>query len=353
MARKKLAATKVVMEEFVEPAMGYYREVLDRISPYFFSPQLVRLVGFQQLIVSRSYQVKREDARTTKGVDYVRECVSRISTPRDLIDVMRSWLAFDLNLTCPAFHDPIIATYIRKNYCLIGTRHWDCHNCPRIPCRENLIWNQSFVGLDVDAEGRLEETYHRYLEFLEGRGWSASFKLSSLKGLHVLVGLPRDSGSTPFDRNVVHWVVVRALKEAGLTVDDNSLDPVPILRAPFALHYKRLTPSLPFNEGNFREAVEALRGLEKLGEQERIREAVGISKSWNTEWESEQVSQSVYEPDLSRWKHEAQTAIFREGTRIGPKGTAASTLLRKGRDMTKEDADRALSILVSEGKQAE
>src|SRR6266498_1286990 len=177
MARKKLAATKVVMEEFVEPAMGYYREVLDRISPYFFSPQLVRLVGFQQLIVSRSYQVKREDARTTKGVDYVRECVSRISTPRDLIDVMRSWLAFDLNLTCPAFHDPIIATYIRKNYCLIGTRHWDCHNCPRIPCRENLIWNQSFVGLDVDAEGRLEETYHRYLEFLEGSGFDSGRQL--------------------------------------------------------------------------------------------------------------------------------------------------------------------------------
>jgi len=78
------------MEEYVEPAMGYYQEVIDRISPYFFSPKLIRLVGFQQLIVSRSYQVKREDARTTKGVDYVRECVSRISTPRDLIDVMRS-----------------------------------------------------------------------------------------------------------------------------------------------------------------------------------------------------------------------------------------------------------------------
>ncbi len=139
MPREKLAAAKVVMEEYVEPAMGYYQEVLNRISPYFFSPQLVRLVGFQQLIVSRLYQVKREDARTTKGVDYVRECVSRISAPRDLIDVMRSWLAFDLNLTCPAFRDPIIATYIRKNYCLIGTRHWDCHNCPRIPCRENLI----------------------------------------------------------------------------------------------------------------------------------------------------------------------------------------------------------------------
>ncbi len=83
--------------------MAYYEEVLDRVAPYFFTPNLVRLVGFQQLIVSRSYQIKREDARTTKGVDYVRECVSRILKPHDLIDVMGSWLAFDLNLTCPAF----------------------------------------------------------------------------------------------------------------------------------------------------------------------------------------------------------------------------------------------------------
>jgi len=353
MTRPKLVASKVVMEEFVEPAMAYYEETLHRIAPSFFGPKLMRLVGFQQLIVSRAYQIKREDARTTKGVDYVRECVARITKPDDLVEVMRSWLAFDLNLTCPAFRDPLIATYIRKSYCLIGTKHWDCHNCPRTPCRENLIWERSFVGLDVDAEGHLEETYQRYLDFFAEREWSAAFKLSSLKGFHVNVGLPRDFGSTPFDRNVIQWLVVRALKEQGLPVDDNSLDPVPILRAPFALHYKRLTPSLPFNEGNFREAVEVLRGLEKLGEQERIREAVGISKSWNTEWEAEQVSQSVYEPDLSRWKHEAQTAIFREGTRIGPKGTAASTLLRKGRDMTTEDADRALIILVSEGKQAE
>src|SRR3989454_3021070 len=350
MARKKLAATKVVMEEFVEPAMGYYREVLDRISPYFCYPQLVRLVGFQQLIVSRSYQVKREDARTTKGVDYVRECGSRITTPRDLIDVMRSWLAFDLNLTCPAFHDPIIATYIRRNYCLIGTRHWDCHNCPRIPCRENLIWDQSFVGLDVDAEGRLEETYHKYLEFLEGRGWSASFKLSSLKGLHVLVGLPRDSGSTPFDRNVVHWVVIQALKEAGLPVDDNSLDPVPILRAPFALHYKRLTPSLPIDEGTFGDALQTLKGLERMGEEERIAEAARAVRVWKGEWRVEPADPSPFGADLERWREEAATAIFREARARAPKVSAASPLLRTGREMTPEERRRATEILVSEGR---
>ena len=196
MPRPKLVAAHVVMEQYVKPAMAYYEEVLNRVAPYFFNPNLVRLVGFQQLIVSRSYQIKREDARTTKGVDYVRECVSRILKPHDLIDVMGSWLAFDLNLTCPAFHEPLVATYIRKSYCLIGTRYWDCHLCPRTPCRENLRWDLSFVGLDVDAEGHLEETYKMYLEFFEERGWNAAFKLSSLKGFHVNVGLPREFGST-------------------------------------------------------------------------------------------------------------------------------------------------------------
>ena len=352
MSRPRLAASHVVMEEYVEPAMAYYEETIDRIAPYFFAPQLVRLVGFQQLIVSRSYQIKREDARTTKGVDYVRECVARISRPRDLIDVMRSWLAFDLNLTCPAFEDPVIATHIRKSYCLIGTKYWDCHHCPRTPCRTNLLWDRSFVGLDVDvdAEGGLENTYRRYLDFFEERGWSAAFKLSSLKGLHILVGLPKDSGSTPFDRNVVHWTVVRALQEAGLPVDDNALDPVPILRAPFALHYKRLTPSLPFEEGTFHEAVEVLIHLEKLPEGERIAAATPLARSWKGEWSAPQVSPAAFEADLARWREEAETAIFREVRSKGKGATAASPILRKGREMADEDADRALSILIFEGK---
>jgi len=350
MPRKPLVARHVVMEDYVEPAMAYYEEVLDRIAPYFFSPELIRLVGFQQLIVSRSYQVKREDARTTKGVDYVRECVSRIAEPHDLIDVMRAWLAFDLNLTCAAFHDPLVATYIRKDYCRIGARHWDCHNCPRTPCRQNLIWSDSFVGLDVDAEGRVEEVFHDYLDFLEERGWTASFKLSSLKGIHVRVALPRGGGSTPFDRNVVQWVVVRALREAGLPVDDNSLDPVPILRAPFALHYRRLTPSLPIDEGTFGDALQTLKGLERMGEEERIAEAARAVRVWKGEWRVEPADPSPFGADLERWREEAATAIFREARARAPKVSAASPLLRTGREMTPEERRRATEVLVSEGR---
>ncbi len=33
------------MEDYVEPAMAYYEEVLGRIAPYFFAPNLARLVA--------------------------------------------------------------------------------------------------------------------------------------------------------------------------------------------------------------------------------------------------------------------------------------------------------------------
>jgi len=338
------------MEPWVEPAIAYYQETLDRITPYFFNPQLIRLVGFQQLIVSSIYQVKREDARSSKGVDYVRECVSRIASPRDVLDVMRSWLAFDLNLTCPAFANPLVATYIRKSYCLIGTRYFDCHNCPRTACRENLIWDQAFVGLDVDAPEALDRTYRQYLEFFKARGWSAAFKLSSLKGFHVRIGLPRDSGSTPFDRNIFQYAAIRELQKAGLPVDDNSLDPVPILRAPFALHYKQLTPSLPFDEHSFSEAVEVLGQLSKMEERERIREAVQVTKSWKHEWKAEQVSPSAFKDALERWHTDAVRAIFREEHTRNQKETAASTILRRGREMTDEEALQAKSVLIEEGR---
>ncbi len=350
--RRKLAVSRVVMEDYVEPALAYYEDTLDRITPYFFSPQLIRLVGFQQLIVSSIYQIKREDARTSKGVDYVRECVSKISQPHDLIDVMRSWLAFDLNLTCPAFRIPLIATYIRKNYCLIGTKYIDCHNCPRTPCRKNLLWTNSFVGLDVDAQGALEETYHKYLGFFEAHDWSAAFKLSSLKGFHINVGLPRDSGSTPFDRNIFQWVVIRELQQAGLPVDDNSLDPIPILRAPFALHYRQLTPSLPFNEQSIDEASDILTRLSKMGHEERITEASQVVHSWKYEWRAEQVQPAVFDDALKRWRAEAEKAIFREEHSRRPETSAASPILRKGKKMTDEEARQAKSILIAEGKPA-
>ena len=331
--------------------MEYYEQLLPRISPYFFTPNLVRLVAFQQLIVSRIYQIKREDVRTRMGVDYVRELVSRVSKPADLISVMRAWRAFDLNLTCNAFRDPVVATHIRRTYCLIGTKHWDCHNCPRTACRENMIWDESFIGLDVDTPGRSKEIFGRYLDFFGERGIPAAFKVSSLKGFHVRIGLPAGAGTTPFDRNVYHWLVVHALKEAQLPVDDNSLDPVPILRAPFALHYKRLTPSLPVREGTIDEALAALESLEKMAPKERLIEAASLASSWKGEWTAKPAPASAFREDLSRWKERAEAAIFREPRHEVRGPTAASPRLRKGVQMTDEEAQEAELILIQEGRE--
>src|SRR5205807_1041159 len=112
--------------------------------------------------------------------------------------------------------------------------------------------------------------------------------------------------STPFDRNLFQWIVVRTLRDANLPVDDNSLDPVPILRAPFALHYRRLTPSLPFTDDTFNEAVDLLRRLEKMPERERVEESARLVKSWRGEWTASQVAPSAFEDDLIRWKAEAE-----------------------------------------------
>lgn len=62
--------SNIVMEDYVQPAMNYYEKILDKISPYFFSDSLNKMVGFQQLIVSKAYQIKREDARSKKRIDY-------------------------------------------------------------------------------------------------------------------------------------------------------------------------------------------------------------------------------------------------------------------------------------------
>src|SRR2546430_4916291 len=107
-------------------------------------------------------------------------------------------------------------------------------------------------------------------------------------------------------------VVVRALKEAGLTVDDNSLDPVPILRAPFALHYKRLTPSLPFDEKTFQEALEVHRALERMPERERIEEAAPVVREWRGQWTARQDSPAALESGLARWRGEAPQGRLRE-----------------------------------------
>lgn len=343
--------SNIVMEKYIEPAMDYYREILDKIKPYFFYDNLIKMVGFQQLIISSQYQIEREDARSKKGIDYIRECVSKINKPIDLVNLMESWYAFDLCLTAPSFVNPTLASNIRKRYCLIGSKYFDCKNCNRIACRENLIWNESTIVFDLDTNGKnLDHFYNRIKEELNSLEIEHAIKLSSLNGFHINIGLPKDSGKTIFDRSIYNYCIAKELIERGIPIDDNSLDPIPIIRAPFSLHYKRLTPSLPVNDEVLYDAIEILTQIENDELENRIEYALKISKGWYVDWMVKNSKKDSFENIIRKWYDEAQTAIFREKRDRKLKKTNVGDYLRKGSSMTIEDENIILKLLLKEGK---
>ena len=349
----RLVPNNIFLADFVEPAMEYYRVMMDKIAPYFFCDTLVKMIGFQQLIVSKHYQIKREDARRAQGIDYVRACVSQINTPSDLISIMRNCLAFDLCLTAPSFTNAVLATNIRKKYCQVGTRYFDCEHCPKIACKNNLIWEKSSVMFDVDVvKGSLVDVYQTLKKAFEDIGVTHAIKLSSFKGLHVNVGLPKTGGHTIFDRNVYHYCLFQELKTRGLPVDDNSLDPVPIIRAPFSLHYKQLTPSLPVTDATLEVAIETLKEIEQLSLSLRIGRAIEVGQHWHGDWSVRSSPDEAFKPLLEKWEAAAKIAIFREQPTITEKKTNVGAYLRKGRLMSPEDENTALGLLLQEGKPA-
>jgi hypothetical protein len=349
-----LIPSNIVMQKFIILAINYYKELLPKISPYFFRDDLIKMVGFQQLIVSRTYQIKRNDARSSKGIDYVKECISQISKPLDLLELMRNWDCFDLNLTAPSFVNPLLASNIRKKYCKVGSKYFDCNHCSRIVCRKNLIWNESTIMLDCDTQrDNLENQYNLIRKELNTLNISHSIKLSSLNGFHINIGLPERMGSTLFDRSVAHYCLTQELLGKGLPIDDNSLDPVPIMRAPFSLHYKRLTPSLPVNDKTIEDAIEILKEIEKLPLEDRIAYSKDISKGWYIDWFVKNSSRDSYSRIFARWKDNAEKAIFRESNTFQGKKTNVGDYLGKGKLMKKEDEKMAFRLLKKEGKSDE
>ncbi|MFA5269671.1 MAG: hypothetical protein WC379_17035 [Methanoregula sp.] len=344
--------SNIVMEEYVPPAIEYYREMLDKITPYFFhGHQLVKLIGIQQLIVSREYQVKRDDARSARGIDYVRECVTRIQDPVHLLDMMDAWAAFDLCLSAPSFRDPGLGTQVRKSFCRVGRNLFDCENCQNAVCRENLLWEDSSLVFDIDTDEKsLRKTYDDLTRVMESLSLPCRIKLSSLKGLHMNVGLPRHGGTTLFDRSVCQFCLLRELKEQGIPVDDNSLDPVPIIRAPYSLHYKRLTPSLPVDDETFDEAVSCLQAIENEELADRIPRSLETARDWDLTWEVSLNNDDLFEDIFKTWKEPARKAILRETRPKVPAKPAVGTILAKGREMTDKDRQDAFRLLMEAGK---
>ncbi|QYZ78127.1 hypothetical protein E2N92_01105 [Methanofollis formosanus] len=347
--------SNIVMEEYLTPAIAYYHEILDKITPYFFvDNKLVKMIGLQQLVVSKEYQIKRNDARSAKGVDYVRECVARIHSPDHLLDIMERWGAFDLCFSAPSFKDPGLGTQVRKTFCKVGTRLFDCDNCPNTTCKHNLLWSDSSMVFDIDtSEPRLEETFHALTAAMETLGLDYAVKLSSLKGLHMNVGLPADAGTTLFDRSICQYCLMKELQAQGIPVDDNSLDPVPIIRAPYSLHYRRLTPSLPVDEETFDEAREHLRSIERENLIDRIPRSLEVAGDWDLTWDVTPCTDDRFDRILGRWREQAERAILREKSTHEKSRSSAGIFLRKGREMTDEDQRNAARLLLETGKSRE
>ncbi len=348
---RRVVPSNVVMEEHIEGALGYYEKVLGKVAPYFFCESLVKMVALQQLIVSKNYQITRHDAREKKNAEYIRQCVAGIAKPADLIRIMDSWRAFDLCLTAPSFANPALAANIRKSYCRVGTHSFDCHVCPKVACKGNMLWEHSTIMLDFDSHGNsLAGDFHALDGALDKLGLAYKIKLSSLGGLHVNVGLPKEGGSTIFDRNVYHYCLVKELHAVNIGIDDNALDPIPIIRAPFSLHYKRLTPSLPVDAATLRDAIEALQGIEALPLARRIEPATALALGWSGSWEPGHSEPGAFNAMLAKWKDAAVKAIHREKQQDRATRTNVGDYLRKGKLMTADDERTAVDLLMKEGK---
>ncbi|HME53823.1 MAG TPA: hypothetical protein VKM55_16465 [Candidatus Lokiarchaeia archaeon] len=346
--------SSIVMEDYIKPAMEYYRVIIDKIAPYFFCESLIKMVAFQQLVVTKNYRIARHDARKSKNADFVKSCVSQIIKPEDLIRLMDTWRAFDLCLTAPSFVNPVLATNIRKEYCQVGSKFFDCHECTKIACKNNLIWEKSTLMFDLDSdEGELEQDFYKMHDVLESLGLEYAIKLSSLGGLHLNVGLPREGGTTIFDRNVYQYCLFKELRERGVAIDDNSLDPIPILRSPFSLHYKRLTPSISVDSATITDAITLLESIEALPMQERIPRSLEIAFKWSLQWHVLNSSMDAYADILKKWKDIAIQAIFRVRNRPVTKKTNVGAYLKKGQLMTAEDEKNAIKLLLMEGKSIE
>ncbi|MFX0099984.1 MAG: hypothetical protein ACFFCS_10425, partial [Candidatus Hodarchaeota archaeon] len=347
-----LVPSNIVMEEFIQPAMEYYEKIMDKIEPYFFQESLVKMVAFQQMIVSKNYQFTRDDARKKKNVDYIKYCVSNIYKPQDLVSLMDTWRAFDLCLTAPSFVNPSLAANIRKSYCRIGNKYFDCHHCPKITCRDNLLWEHSTIMFDMDLdESSLEGEFEKLSEALSSIGVSHAIKLSSLHGFHVNVGLPRQGGSTIHDRCVYHHALFQEIHGMGVDIDDNSMDPLPIVRAPYSLHYKRLTPSLPVDEHNFQDAIEVLKNLEALPPEKRIAASLVAVKNWDTTWEVDHTPDEIFDKILEKHGEASKKAILREKSILPPRERSTlGDILLKGSQMTPRDEASAVKMLIGEGK---
>ncbi|MHA1593471.1 MAG: hypothetical protein ACTSXX_01885 [Candidatus Baldrarchaeia archaeon] len=339
----------------------YYGRVVERIGRFLFvDGRLVRLLSFHRL-------VRRESAQKM----YVRRRVfdkmlCYIKSLGELAEAMVKLKSFDLNISCCAYWDPSLASEIKRARCHWVERgkdfekHWyfDCPICGNDACKRNVISRESFVFVDVDFEdiGHLEKLYPKIVERLRSLNICVWFKLSSDRGLHILVPLKSVKNLperiSPYERALLQVAIGSEIRDAlhaelgeRIRVDTSHfLDYNASFRVPFALHYKLLLPSLPLDDENWTTAFSKIKKIRAPPEkiisdpEVHISSIADIADSWEYQWEITDSTEAVGDL-LHKYRDAARRMLIRESiTYRRPKHPPEIIeLLRRGPTLTQEE----------------
>jgi len=263
---------------------NYYVHILNLIEPFLFlSQKLCRLISFH-LLAKRNAKTRKQHVR--KRIFNME--MLNVSDVHEILKIMDKYKVFDLNMTCNCYLDPKVAAEISREKCssLINLNgyqiyeRFNCKKCSDKNCKNNVISKYSYLYVDVDlktTKTNLADTYIKIREIEDDLKIKTIIKASSHKGLHILLPLSTvkidQNMVSPLDRTLLQYSFGITFKKyieeriSTVHIDTwNFIDLNQSFRAPFSLHYKYLTPSIPLTDRNYEECVKQ---LEKIVEEER------------------------------------------------------------------------------------
>jgi len=312
----------------------YYSKVAERISKFLFiDGRLIRLVSFHKLVFRASGRKMYVRRRVFD------EMLCRLRSFDELAEAMERLKAFDLNISCCAYGDPSLASKIKRAQCHWVERgkdfekHWyfDCPICKNDVCKQNVMAGESFVFVDVDLNEPhwLEKLYPKIMEALGPLNICVWFKMSSDRGLHILVPLKSvktlPERISPYERALLQVAIGNEIRRAlcaklgdRIRVDTSHfLDYNASFRAPFALHYKLLLPSLPLDDENWAMAFSRIKKVrvspEKIISDPKVHISgvADIVEAWEYQWELTDSTEVVTDL-LRKYRDVARKMLIRE-----------------------------------------
>ena len=258
---------------------NYYVHILNLIRPFlFFNHKLCRLISFHRLV-----------KRTSKsGKPYIRkrvfdEKMLEIKNVKEILELMRKYKVFDINMTCNCYTNPSIAAKISREKCTYLTNlngyqiyeRFNCNKCLDKKCKRNVLLHHSYLYIDLDLkieEAQLNDLYIKIREIEDDLKIKTIIKISSHQGLHLLLPLStvkiNQNITSPLERTLYQYsfgIAMKKIIEERLNivrVDPwNFIDLNQSVRTPFSLHYEYLIPSIPLTDENFEENIRKIKEI--------------------------------------------------------------------------------------------